>query len=246
MKKIVSVMMLTLALGAFAFSQAGVGGGGGGGGRGQRGGGGGGAQYARAGVQYGLLGHADVATALKVTDDQKTKLTAAADARTAAMTAARDAGGDQATTAAARTKAGQDYSTAVGGILTADQKNQLLDIFVVVAKNQALVNPDVQTALSLGADEQTKIKELVTAEGKASASIRQQQTDGTMDAAAAGAARTKNAETLGNDLLAALTDAHRSAFAKMASDANFTPDPAVRNYLGGGGRRGGGGGGGGN
>ena len=243
MKKLVSVMMLTLALGAFAFSQAGAGGGGG---RGGQRGGGGAAMYARVGVQYGLISHADVQTALKVTDDQKTKLTAAADARTAAMTAARDAGGDQATQGAARTKAGQDYNTAVQGVLTADQKVELLNIFVVIAKNQALVNSEVQVALSLGADEQTKIKELVTAEGKAGASLRQQVTDGTMDQAAANAARTKNAETLSNDLLAALTDAHKTAFAKMASDANFTPDPAVRNYLGGGGGRRGGGGGGGN
>ena len=238
MKKLVSVMMLTLAIGAFAFSQAG---GGGGGGRGQRGGGG--AQFGRAGVQFTLLRHADVQTALKISDDEKGKLDAADSAQRAAMTAARDAGGDPATTRAAMTKAGQDYSTAVAGILTANQKEQLLNIFVVVAKNRALENPDVQTALSLSADELTKIKDLVSAEAKAGAALRQQQQDGSMDQAAVAAARTKNAATLSSDLMGALTDAHKAAFEKMKSDAGFTPAEGT-NYFGGGQRRPGGAGGG--
>lgn len=244
MKKLLSVMMLTLALGAFAFSQGAGGAAGGGGGRGQ-GRGGGGAQFNRVGVHYGLLSHEDVATALKLTDDQKAKIADAAKARGEAMTAARDAGGD---VRAAMTKAGEDYNTAVGGILTDDQKKALLGIFVVVAKNPALENPDVQAALGLSDDEKGKIKSLVDDAAKANAALRQQVQDGSMDQAAATEARTKNAKTLSDGLLAALTADHQTAFAKMASDANFTPDPNVRNYFGGrpgGGNRGGGGGAGG-
>ncbi|MHB8637293.1 MAG: hypothetical protein ACYC96_12560 [Fimbriimonadaceae bacterium] len=221
MKKLVSVMILVLALGAVGFSQRG---------------GGGGGPYGRAGAQYGLLGNAEIQTALKLTDDQKSKLDAAAKARSDAFSSARAAGGDRAAMREAMQKAGADYASAVADTLTGDQKTQLLDIFVVIAKAPALTNPDVQSALSLGSDEVAKIKDLVTKEAAAGRALRQQVADGSMDAAAAAAARAKNAKTLSADLLAALTDDHRTAFHKMGADANFTPTKGTR-YFGGGGRR---------
>src|SRR5689334_22781088 len=117
MKKIISVLMLTLAVGSLAFTQGPPGGG-------QRGGQRGGAAFGRAGAQYGLLSHADIQTALKITDDEKTKLEAAATARRDAMQGAQ---GDRA----AITKAMEDYNTAVAGALSSDQKTQLLNIFVL-------------------------------------------------------------------------------------------------------------------
>jgi len=236
MKKLISVLMLTLALGAFAFSQAGTGGGGG---RGQ-GRGGGGAAYGRAGMQYAALNHADVQAALKISDDQKTKLEAAVKARADAFQAAQ---GDRA----AATKAGEDFVAAVGGILTSDQKTQLLGILALLAKGQALENPDVQAALGLGDDEKGKIKTLVEEANKANAELRQKVQDGSMDQQAANEARAKNTQTLNDSLLGAITPDHKSSFDKLVAGANFTPDPNIRNYFGGGMRRpaGGGGGGGG-
>ncbi len=246
MKKTISVILLTLALGAFAFSQAG-GGGGGGQGRGQRGGQRGGG-FNTAGAQYRLLARSDVTGELKITDDQKTKLaTAQTDMRTASQVG-QDA--TQEERMAARTKASEAYNTTVSGILTADQGKRLLGIFVqMTPKNQALENPDVQSALGFSSDQTAKVKDLVTKYGAANRSLSQD------DPTAAADARAKNLDTLSTDLMNVLTDDQKTKLTAVTGD-KFTPDPSIRGFggaggggrggAGGGGRRGGGGGAGGN
>ena len=241
------LVLASLAVVSTAFAQTSpppAGGQGGGGGRmrgqggqrgGQRGGGG----------MYGLLSRPEVQTELKLTDDQKQKLT---DAQTAMRSKMQASFGQGASTADATARAAamkqmqDDYSTSVKGILSGDQLGRLKQIYLQQQGMRAVLDPDVQKSLALSSDQIAKIKALQANEQKANADIREKVQAGTLDRNASRETTQKNNQIMTDELGKILTADQKSKLSALGGAPFSLPPQQGR----GGGRRGGGGAAGGN
>jgi len=123
---------------------------------------GGGGQGRRFGMMMNnpvfLLRSPDVQTDLKLTDDQKAKLTKIYEEQRAARENAQ-ASGQQPDRDTMR-KMMEDSIAQINAILTPDQQARLKQIFIQTQKNRAITNPDVQDQLGLTSDQKDKIKDL--------------------------------------------------------------------------------------
>jgi periplasmic protein CpxP/Spy len=169
-----------------AFAQ----GGGGGRGQGRRGGG---------TTIAGLLRRADVQADLAITDDQKSKL---ADLR---GNGGGGGGGGTPPTPEERQARMAEQEKAVEAILTPAQVQRVHEIQIQLMGDQAVTLPAVQTALNLTDDQKAKVKDLMSTYNAANRSLGEKQRSGDLDADAVRTARTKNTETLKQDLHNVLT-----------------------------------------
>lgn len=230
-KLVAIATVLVIAAGVFAQ---------GGGGRGQ----GRGFGFGGGGV-IGLLRRDDVKTDLKLTDDQKTKITDLQTKMRQDMQAARDnasASGDFSAVRDAMQKLNDQYKPQFMAVLTPDQQTRLKQINIQMMKARALTDTDVQTDLGLSADQKSKISDLVQKANDANRELFQKVRNGELDRDQADATRQKNDATLQDELLKVLTPDQADKFKSMAGPT-FTPTDQPRG--GGPGGRGGGGGGGG-
>jgi hypothetical protein len=179
-----------------------------------------------------LLRRADVATELKLTDDQKTKIqalqTQMQQDRRAAM---QDAGDDQDARAKAMTKVTEGAQKQLGTILNADQTKRLHELNIQRAKNSAITFADVQKDLALTDDQKAKIKDL---QQKQMAAMREMFQNGGQggDREAMQANMKKMQDTMDVELGKILTDDQKTKLKAMGGTAfTFKDAPA-----GGGGR----------
>jgi len=225
-------------LSCVALAAAQGGGGGGGGGQGRRGGG----QFGRGGgnSEMGLAMRADVQKELAVTDDQVTKLK---DLQTKERQNNPFGGGNNGGTrptqeemqqrmAEMRATQHKDLAT----VLNDGQMKRLGELLLQREGASALTQADVQKSLGFSDDQVSKVKDLQTKQQEANQALRDKQQNQEITREEATAARTKNTQTMNDELLKILTADQASKFKDMQGKAfTFAPDPP----------RGGGGGGGG-
>lgn len=211
---------------ATALAQGGGGGGFGGGfGRGPRGmfGMGGGSPWM-------LLRRDDVKRDLKLTDDQKTKLEDAQKAMMANFPRPQGGGGTPPTDAeraAMRekfTKAAEEMTKTIKGILTPDQADRVVQIYIQINGVTSITSSDVQAKLGLSAEQIAKVKALQEAQQKANQDIRAKVQSGELDQSAVQELRKKNDDIMKSKLDDILT-ADQKEKLKTAGGAPFTADP---------------------
>lgn len=192
-----------------------------------------------------LLRRGDVQKDLKLTDDEKTKLSDLQTKQRSDMQAMFQGGGNfqQMTDdeRQAMMKKMQDmnagYNTQAEAILTADQKARLDQITVQIEGNGILNDPKFHDKLKVTADQDAKVKDLQTKQQDANRSLMQKVQNQEMDMTEARAAMQKNNEAMNGELGKLLTDDQKKLIADW-SGPKFDRDPADDQP-----RRGGGGGG---
>ncbi|HEY3780823.1 MAG TPA: hypothetical protein VGL56_07055 [Fimbriimonadaceae bacterium] len=198
-----------------------------------------------------LLTQKDVQTDLKMTDDQVKKVTdlqtkQREDMRSAFQNAqASGGGGDMQAT---MKKMMDEYNPQYAAVLTPDQQTRLHQIFVQWRKNQAILDPEVQTSLGITSEQKTQITDLMAKRDEANTSLREKVQSGEVSRDDSQAIRTKNDATF-EDQLGKLLTPDQAAKLKEMGGAPFTGKIEMGGFGGGrrgGGRRGGAGGGGGN
>jgi len=191
-----------------------------------------------------LLSQKDVQTDLKMSDDQVKKITdlqtkQREEMRSAFQNAqASGGGGDMAAT---MKKMNDDYKVQYDAVLTPDQQTRLHQIFIQWRKNQAILDPEVQTALNITSDQKTSITDLQSKRDEANTALREKQQSGEVSREEGQAIRTKNDATF-EDQLGKILTSDQAAKLKDMGGAPFTGKIDMGGF--GGGRRGGGGGGG--
>lgn len=164
-----------------------------------------------------LLMRKDVSDDLKITDDEKAKLT---ELRTKAfqdMRANQTSGErpDMASMQKMMTKMMESMSKDVEKILTKDQMTRLHEINVQLAGNQAATFPDVQKDLGLSADQISKIKDLQAKMTEANGSLVQKMMSQDITPEEGQTAMAKNGEALKTEIGKILTDKQRDQLKKM-------------------------------
>ena len=197
-----------------------------------------------------LLNRTDVQTDLKLSDDQKTKITALNDQMRQDMQNAfqnAQASGDQGSTRTAMQQIGDKYRPQFEAILSADQNKRLLGIYVQMNGNRSVSDPGVAKAIGLSDDQKAKIKDLQDKQNQANQDLFQKMRDGELDRQGLQDAMKKNNDTLDTAIGGILTDSQKSQL-KALEGPKFTATDTGRGgggFGGGrGGRRGGGGAGG--
>jgi hypothetical protein len=216
-----------------------------------QGGGGGGGQRGMRGMRgFGggspamLLNRTDVQKDLKLTDDQKTKLAAARQDMQDKMRAAfqNGGGGGQPDQAAMQARMAEmqkmqaDFATTVKGILTPEQADRLLGIFVQLNGTNAITNAEVQSKLGLTSDQTAKIKALQDGQMKATQELGQKMRNQEIDMQAFQDTMKKNNDTMKSELEKVLTDDQKSKL-KALEGAKFEAEqqPGRGGFGGGGG-----------
>jgi Spy/CpxP family protein refolding chaperone len=195
-----------------------------------------------------MLGRKDVQADLKLTDDQKKKvtemLTAMREERRQTFENMRSSGSfDPEAMQSAMKKMNADYTAKMNAILTADQQKRVKEIGLQIQKNGAIADPDVQNELNITAEQKSKIDDLMQKFQGAMMDLGQKMRSGEIDQEAARPLFKKNADTL-NDELGKILTADQAAKLKMMGGAPFAADPNEGPQFRMGGRGGGGGGGG--
>ncbi len=202
-----------------------------GGGRGQ-----GRGQGGRGGNQNsitGLLNRPDVQEELKITDDQKMKLTALRPQRGAGGRGAGGAGGAGAGGAggaaaggarpdmAAMQKAQAEAEAKVMAVLDAGQQKRVKELFVQRAGNAAILNAGIAKELGITDDQKKSIAGLQKKQQEAMTALREKMAAGEVDRTAMMEANTKNAKTMDTELGKILTS-EQSDKLKGMKGAPFT------------------------
>jgi len=122
----------------------------------------GGRQGGKGGLSGQVLTNAALQEELKITEEQKTKLKAAAEKAGAGIKEAfKDAGGDKEKMTALFAKMQEDNAKAVNEVLTADQKARLKQVERQVSGVRAFGNDEMVADLKLEDGQKTKIKGIV-------------------------------------------------------------------------------------
>jgi len=185
-----------------------------------------------------ILRSKDVQTDLKLTDDQTKKLTdiqAKQQEEMQSMFQNAQSSGTPPDPAAMK-KISDSYKAQYEAVLTPEQNKRLKEIFIQWRKNQAILDPDVQAALGITADQKAKIDDLASNFQKANAELGQKIRNNEITREDATPIRDKNNATYEEDLGKVLTPDQASKLKEMGG-APFTGKIQM-----GGGRRGGGGG----
>ena len=163
-----------------------------------------------------LVGNPSVQTELKLTDDQKTKIT---DFNTSFRQQMRDKfqadQGDQAQLSKDMQALNEDAKKQIDAILTDDQKKRIHEIQIQAAGNSAIMDKDVQASLDLTDEQKTKIETLNKNAQEAQASLRQKMQDGSLDRQEAFTTMQKNNDTLKEELGKVLTDAQKAKLKEL-------------------------------
>ncbi len=151
-------------------------------------------------MEYFNLRRGDVQTDLKLTDDQKSKLTAAQEDMQGKM---RDAftsgggGGDPEAMQATMKKLMDDLVTSIKAIITPDQQKRLDEINIQLQGGAILADTDMQKTLNLTADQLKQIKDLQAKQDEANASLMEKVQNGDIDRQEVGPMMQKNRTALG-------------------------------------------------
>lgn len=195
-----------------------------------------------------LINRTDVQEDLKLTDDQKTKLTELRESmRTQGGGFNRGGGNGGGETSQADREAAMkafrermaENEKKVKEILTADQVTRLGEIRVQFMAERAILDEDVQKKLNLTDDQKAKIKEANTRYSEAMASVQQKMRNQEIDRTQATEARQTNDKALGEDLKKILTSAQSDQL-KTLGGKEFKRDASLDQRRRGGGRNGGG------
>jgi hypothetical protein len=209
-------------------------------------------------TQY--LSRTDVKTDLKLTDDQNTKILAAAqDMRETMQSSMRQAFQDAQANGGSSNPADmmetmrktmkpivEKYNASVNSTLTADQQKRLLQIYMQIEGDNSIANPQVQKLIGLTDDQLKKIAELQSKMADANKAIGKKVQDKDIDMQTAFADYQGNMAALKTELGKIPTEAQKTKF-KEAEGPKFTLDPKEPlnqfggRRPGGGGPRGGGG-----
>lgn len=224
MKSKIFIVVSLLAVTGLAVAQ-------GGGGFGQRGGG----QFGRGGGNNfsGLLNRADVQGELKITDDQKTKLTemriirggggagggAGAGGGQRGQGGGAGAGGGQQDIEAMR-KAAEEREKNALAVLTADQNKRLKELFVQRSGNRAVLNSMIQADLGFTDEQKKKIADLQAKQQEANMALMEKSRNQEITREEATAIREKNNAAMGEELGKILT-AEQAAKLKGMGGATF-------------------------
>lgn len=214
-KKLV-ILGALIALAAVSLAQPG----GGGGMRGGFGGPGGGNPSM-------LLQRDDVQSELKITDDQKAKLSefnqTMMDEGRAAFQEASSGGGrpDQAVLAKVFAKLQEKSTKELAKILTPEQSKRLKELWFQRSGNGVVLNKDVQKELGITADQLTKITDLQKTANDANRSLFEKVRSGEIDREEVRSKMEKNQKVLNEAIGKLLTDAQKAKI-KEASGAPFT------------------------
>jgi len=177
-------------------------------------------------MEYFNLRRGDVQTDLKLTDDQKSKLTAAQEDMQGKMRDAFTSGGgtDPEAMQATMKKLSDEMVTALKAIITPEQQKRLDEINVQLQGGNVLADPDMQKTLNLTADQLKQIKDLQDKQNEANASLMEKVQNGDIDRQEVGPMMQKNREALGVAMEKVLTDDQRAQLKKLGG-APFVRDP---------------------
>lgn len=235
----IKALIVAIALAALAATVVAQPTGGGGGGQGRQRGGFGG----RFGP-VGLLLMKSVQEELKLTDDQKTKITALQTEIQAEMQQAReDNGQDREAMMAAMKKINDDALTKANAILTADQQTRFKQLRIQRYGSRALLQDEVQKDLAFTDDQKAKAKDLGDKADQANRDLFQKVRSSEITQEDASKARKENDETLGKELAKLLTADQAAKFKDMQGAPFKFPEQPMGGPGGPGGPGGGGPGG---
>ncbi len=216
--KTLALIAVITSLSVSAYAQRGQGGGGRGQGGGMRmmGGQGGGQS------SVFLLMRNDVRDDLKISDEQKDKLSALQDEMRESMRNRMQNGGGQRPSREEMQKQmaemQKEMETKVAAILTADQVKRLKEVSIQMAGSSAVMRPDISKEIALTEDQRTKITELQGTAQRANRSVFQDQSLSQDDKMAK---VRKNADALNTEIDKILTADQRTKL-KAMSGAPFT------------------------
>ena len=184
-----------------------------------------------------LLMREEVQAELKLTDDQKTKLTEMQTKQRESMRSMWQGGGgqpDMEKMREAMEKAQAEAQKEIDTILTAEQKTRLKELTVQRAGNGAVSMPDVAKELGLSDDQKAKLKSLNEKAQEANMALFEKIRNQELDPQEARTKMESNQKVLDEEIAKILTDDQKAKLKAMrGKDFTFAPDR---------GRRGGGGG----
>lgn len=209
-----SMMKSVLVLGVAVLAAVSLAQGGGGRGQGFRFGGG---MNDASGVN--LLRREDVQAELKITDDQKSKITAQNEAMRDKMREAFQnggGGGDREAMMATMQKMQAENTKTTLAILNDDQKKRLKELAVQRMGNSAITAADLQKDLGVTDEQKTKIKELQDKQNEATQSLFEKMRNQEIDREQMQASMKKNTDAMNAELGKILTDAQKSKIKEMS------------------------------
>lgn len=212
LKKIVLTLAIVGIVGS-AFAQ--------GGGQGRRGGGMFGMMGRGGGGAVQLLQREDVQGELKLTDDQKSKISALQDKQREKMREMFTGGGggerpDPEKMREIFTKAAEEAQKEVDTILNADQKKRLKELGVQRAGNAAVLNPETAKEVGITDEQKAKIKTLQDKQQEASTSIMEKVRNGELDRDQLREKMEANTKIFDEELGKILTDAQKAKLKEMS------------------------------
>jgi len=176
---------------------------------------------------------ADVQKELSITDDEKTKLTdlQQKSRQGGGPGGAGGAGGgnngggppDMAAMQKMMAERRAQQHKDLAAILNDSQMKRLNELLLQREGNNALTQEDVQKALNFTSDQTQKVKDLMTKQQEANAALRTKQQNQEMTREEVTAARTKNTQTMNEELAKILTSDQAAKLKEMQGKA-FTFD----------------------
>ncbi len=174
-----------------------------------------------------LLRREDVQGELKLTADQKSKLTTIQEGQREKMREVfQNAGGDQDAMRAAMTKMQAENSKETMAVLTADQQKRLKELAVQRMGNGAAMNADIQKEIGVTDDQKAKMKELQDKQMAASQALMEKMRNQEIDREQMMASMQKNTAILNTEVGKILTDAQKAKLTAMGGKAFKFVDPA--------------------
>lgn len=174
-----------------------------------------------------LLRREDVQGELKLTADQKSKLTTIQEGQREKMREVfQNAGGDQDAMRAAMAKMQAENSKETMAVLTADQQKRLKELAVQRMGNGAAMNADIQKEIGVTDDQKAKMKELQDKQMAASQALMEKMRNQEIDREQMMASMQKNTAILNTEVGKILTDAQKAKLTAMGGKAFKFVDPA--------------------
>lgn len=176
-----------------------------------------------------LLQREEVQTELKLTDDQKTKLSGLQQKMMDKMREMFQGGGgerpDPEKMREMMTKAMEDVQKEVDTILTPEQGKRLKELSVQRAGNSAVLNPATAKEIGLTEEQSTKIKALQAKQQEANTAIMEKARSGELERDQIMEKMQANTKVFDEELAKILTDAQKAKLKELAGKPfTFAPD----------------------
>lgn len=178
---------------------------------------------------FNLVRISEVATELKITADQKTKLAALQTDYKTAVTKqgeeARDKGLGWEEMMKAMQKVNDDFTAKLNAVLTEDQQKRQFELSVQQAGSMALFLPEVQKRLAITDKQKEAMKDLTTKQQQANMVIYQKIQSQEITREDAQVSIKKNTEILGKELAKLLTEEQAAKYKLMPGKPFTFPKP---------------------